>query len=1034
MQRQATNHSKRDPKRPLQASRVGVPPSGGLGTLPAPPEGGTPTLAKRGFALVVALSMMAFVLVLLVSMTLLVQVETTNSRQALDQLRAKESARLALMMALGDLQRYAGPDQRVTARAEILGNARTTENPYWTGVWDTTSPTATPHWMVSWQDQSTNPNNRTLTLVDSGSVNNTSEYVSAPTIALSNSSGTTTGEIAWWVSDEGLKASVGLIDNSSDLADGFFSDYASNGLSIDEQRQIQQQLSARRHRTEVVHDNANFIPGETEDINDSSVASKIALSQINLTKVKTTNQLPILEGITDTELKAGFHALTATSKAVLSNTKLGGLKVDLSDQSYTSADAGLPIDANVTDFLWNSLVSPTSDIPLKGIQQTELDNALAGEVIHTTPAVITEFALYFVVSGQRVNSTTARAFLRFEAEVWSPYGFRHAFSGASGSDTPEIFVEFESLPDIQLKFYDKDTETFTNSTIFSFDQISPSFELDLTETHKSGEIRKSIGFWPVNAGSNQSNFYYTDQWSWTIDDPSYNSDHRRVSFPDGDSINYTSNSANITIALKNASGEILQRIENIPIGSMDTDFSYYEDSPSGLSASDAPIVFTYRMYSDKDDLEKWLTETDPRSAILDVSAPEIFELIDVNDVNGDDLGDADIPDTYFSNLDFFHGQPNNNFFRVFDLPATTPFSLGILQHLQIKDRPPFSIGNAWGGDLNNIFDRFFISGIPNNPSESYWDPEKESDKGTLPNPFIEISNSSNQILGLSDLNRFDSAQHLFTNGAFNVNSTSRKAWAAVLSSNSIYDWDYALNRGTSSEENYNRLNLENVFFRLPFSGHLRSESFTNWKFPFEDYELEIDLADDYPLLDESEKELTFRNSNGVNPDLDWRPSFSIGHREFNVNQLEQLAEKIVDNLEARERPFISLEEFVNSGILQQAINQTPINTIADGVAYNDASIDERIPRNATSYLSQADIMSALGCTLTPRGDTFRIRASARTLDEVTGTTLASAHCEVIVQRLPDRLDEQSTQTMNNATGFGRRFLIDNIIWLESSQL
>ena len=66
--------------------------------------------------------MMAFVLVLLLSMTLLVQVETTNSRQALNQLRAKESARLALMMALGDLQRYAGPDQRVTARAEILGS------------------------------------------------------------------------------------------------------------------------------------------------------------------------------------------------------------------------------------------------------------------------------------------------------------------------------------------------------------------------------------------------------------------------------------------------------------------------------------------------------------------------------------------------------------------------------------------------------------------------------------------------------------------------------------------------------------------------------------------------------------------------------------------------------------------------------------------------------------------------------------------------------------------------------------------------
>ena len=251
-----------------------------------------------------------------------------------------------------------------------------------------------------------------------------------------------------------------------------------------------------------------------------------------------------------------------------------------------------------------------------------------------------------------------------------------------------------------LSFFDKDSGTFTSTTILDFNSISPIFDIDFTETHKSGEIRKITGDWPINASSDKSNFYYTLNWDWLVNDPSYNSSHRGVSYPDGDSINYQSASSEVTILIKNSDGDILQRIENLPVGAISTDFSYYKSSPSSLSQTDAPIAFQFRMRDDLADLEDWFATIDPRSITIDFSDQNILDLYDINDVDGDKKSDADLPlITAFSNLDFFHGQINNNFFRLFDLPAAPPTSVGVFQHLQFKETAPFAVGNTWGRRL-----------------------------------------------------------------------------------------------------------------------------------------------------------------------------------------------------------------------------------------------------------------------------------------------------------------------------------------------
>lgn len=99
---------------------------------------------QRGFALVLTLSIMSFVLLLLMTLVSLVQVESRSSQTQLKQLEAQQAALLGLNIAIGELQKTAGPDQRVTATASLLddssnlytgGKTVPVGQASWTGLW-----------------------------------------------------------------------------------------------------------------------------------------------------------------------------------------------------------------------------------------------------------------------------------------------------------------------------------------------------------------------------------------------------------------------------------------------------------------------------------------------------------------------------------------------------------------------------------------------------------------------------------------------------------------------------------------------------------------------------------------------------------------------------------------------------------------------------------------------------------------------------------------------------------------------------------
>jgi type II secretory pathway pseudopilin PulG len=88
---------------------------------------------RAGFALVVTLSLMILLVIIAVGLLTLSSVSIRASSEALLIQEAKQNARLALILAIGELQAGTGMDQRVTAAAGIQGEA--VAQPNLTGVW-----------------------------------------------------------------------------------------------------------------------------------------------------------------------------------------------------------------------------------------------------------------------------------------------------------------------------------------------------------------------------------------------------------------------------------------------------------------------------------------------------------------------------------------------------------------------------------------------------------------------------------------------------------------------------------------------------------------------------------------------------------------------------------------------------------------------------------------------------------------------------------------------------------------------------------
>jgi Tfp pilus assembly protein PilX len=306
--------------------------------------------SQGGFALVIALSLMAFVLLLLLSITTLVQVESQSSQSQMQRMEAEQSALLGLQIALGELQKAAGPDQRVTATAGIVNGATPVESTqHYTGVWnsDPSIPVADRfmQWLVSSSDNQLGQGVHTeawsntgqpvdsgsaysvsagseddfVLLVGNGSVDAASassiQAVVAEKIAYLNSNGSQ-GKYAWWVADEGVKAkaNVGTNENNLNFNSSALSDQLSTAYNLS--------ASPRSGVEVLAPEYANFSKVLTDAAYRNDVSKVNSFAGIQILEAGTLSGNDVLKG--------NYHDLTLGSFGLLTNSVKGGLKEDLS--------------------------------------------------------------------------------------------------------------------------------------------------------------------------------------------------------------------------------------------------------------------------------------------------------------------------------------------------------------------------------------------------------------------------------------------------------------------------------------------------------------------------------------------------------------------------------------------------------------------------------------------------------------------------------------------------------------------------------
>jgi len=289
---------------------------------------------SRGFSLIVTLVMMVLLTVIALGLLTLSTITLRSASQGDAMATARNNARLALMLAIGDLQRTLGPDKAISAPSEILASAPS--KPRMAGAWESWdfNPNATTvdyagekksrfrRWLVSTPEPADAANRdfinsswtgKTVELVGDATLGgkaNASDKAVAGLVPVSKN-GKVQGSYAWHVSDESLKARINLYRKPTNSTDAVW-----------QKRAI---LTGQRPDTSVMKGpsggNLGFLPTDL-------TSSDFTKAQESTGKITDLEQVNLMD--TSGTIRQFRNDVTPSSLGVITDVRRGQLKQDLS--------------------------------------------------------------------------------------------------------------------------------------------------------------------------------------------------------------------------------------------------------------------------------------------------------------------------------------------------------------------------------------------------------------------------------------------------------------------------------------------------------------------------------------------------------------------------------------------------------------------------------------------------------------------------------------------------------------------------------